>query len=33
MSGQERAKIDEFLQWLREHPDKMPAVKEALSRT
>lgn len=30
MSEQERAKIDRFIAWLLEHPDKIPAAKKAL---
>lgn len=32
MSEQERAKIDEFLQWLHEHPEKIPTVKAVINR-
>ena len=30
MSEQERAKIDRFIAWLLEHPDKIPAAEQAL---
>lgn len=30
MSEQERAKIDRFIVWLLEHPEKIPAVEQAL---
>ena len=30
MSEQERAKIDRFIAWLLEHPDKIPATGKAL---
>lgn len=28
MSEQERAKIDRFIAWLLEHPEKIPAAKK-----
>ena len=31
MSEQERAKIDRFIAWLLEHPEKIPAVKEIIT--
>lgn len=31
MSEQERAKIDRFIAWLLEHPDKIPATKEIIA--
>ena len=30
MSEQERAKIDQFIAWLLEHPEKIPVAKQAL---
>ena len=30
MSEQERAKIDRFIEWLLEHPDKIPVAEQAL---
>ena len=30
MSEQERAKIDRFIAWLLEHPEKIPAAEQAL---
>lgn len=30
MSEQEKAKIDRFIAWLLEHPDKIPAAEQAL---
>jgi hypothetical protein len=30
MSEQERAKIDRFIAWLLEHPEKIPAAEKAL---
>ena len=30
MSEQERAKIDRFITWLLEHPEKIPAAEQAL---
>lgn len=30
MSEQERAKIDKFIAWLLEHPDKIPEAEQAL---
>lgn len=30
MSEQERAKIDQFIVWLLEHPEKIPAAEQAL---
>ena len=30
MSEQERVKIDRFIAWLLEHPDKIPAAEQAL---
>jgi hypothetical protein len=30
MSEQERAKIDRFIEWLLEHPEKIPAAEQAL---
>ena len=30
MSEQERAKIDRFIAWLLEHPDKISAAEQAL---
>ena len=30
MSEQEIAKIDRFIAWLLEHPEKIPAAKQAL---
>lgn len=31
MSEQERAKIDRFIAWLREHPEKIPEAEQALN--
>lgn len=33
MNEQEKAKIEEFLQWVREHPEKIPEIKEAIKHT
>ena len=30
MSEQEKAKIDQFIAWLLEHPEKIPAAEQAL---
>lgn len=30
MSEQERAKIDQFITWLLEHPEKIPVAEQAL---
>lgn len=30
MSEQERAKIDRFIEWLQEHPEKIPAAEQAI---
>nr|DAZ12485.1 MAG TPA: protein of unknown function (DUF3784) [Caudoviricetes sp.] len=30
MSEQERAKIDRFIAWLLEHPEKIPVAEQAL---
>ena len=30
MSEQERTKIDRFIVWLLEHPEKIPAAEQAL---
>ena len=30
MSEQERAKIDRFIAWLLEHPEKIPTAEQAL---
>lgn len=30
MSEQERAKIDRFIAWLLEHPEKIPVTEQAL---
>ena len=31
MSEQERAKIDRFIAWLLEHPEKIPVAEQALA--
>nr|DAX00119.1 MAG TPA: protein of unknown function (DUF2076) [Bacteriophage sp.] len=31
MSEQERAKIDRFIAWLLEHPEKIPVAKEVIT--
>jgi hypothetical protein len=31
MSEQERAKIDRFIAWLLEHPEKIPVAEQALN--
>jgi hypothetical protein len=33
MSEQERAKIDRFIAWLLEHPEKIPAAKEVITNS
>ena len=30
MSEQEKSRIDQFIAWLLEHPDKIPAAEQAL---
>lgn len=32
LTESEKRKIEEFLKWLREHPEKLPEVKAALSK-
>nr|DAI07119.1 MAG TPA: hypothetical protein [Caudoviricetes sp.] len=31
MSEKERAKIDRFIEWLLEHPEKIPVAEQALN--
>lgn len=30
MSEQEKARIDQFIEWLLEHPEKIPVAEQAL---